>query len=283
MRKIFVVLVFVLSAVVGYAQEVLSLEDLGGKKEQRVMAVDSIYLHADTSVVSVPVDSSVIVPVAADVASVEVVSEKENARKKKEAVYRDYAVTNSRFALSTNCFDWLYFLTPNVSVQYALNQHWTLLAEAKYNNWSYNSDSIDNRIRQARQEYSFGFRWWGWYTYSGWWVGCRAMYREYSGNWALAHSFSDWGNRSIKEEGDAFGLAVSGGYSLQLKRWLDLDFGIGLLGGYTFYKQYSGEADGTGAVCPRYGRRIDAAVDEPASQAFFIGPAEVVVSLVFIF
>lgn len=190
-------------------------------------------------------------------------------------------ITDSRLALSSNLFDWGYFLTPNISVQMAVGRHWTIIAEGKYNNWSFNDESIDNRMRQARQEYSAGFRWWGWYTYTGWWAGSRIMYREYSGNRVLIHNISDWGNRFIKEEGDAFGLVLSGGYSFQITRWLDIDLGLGIWGGYTLYKQYSGEADGTGSVCPRYGLRTDAADNRP-SGGFFIGPAEICISLIFI-
>ena len=281
MKRILFAAIIALSCLQAQSQEVLDLNLLstGEKKSEESSPVDSVSV---ISAAAPSVADTVVAPAPEKNAAEAERSRTAGGRNDRTSFYRDVAVTNSRLALSTNVFDWCYFLTPNVGVQYAVAQHWTLLAEAKYNRWAFRNDSPDGRLRQARQEYSLGFRWWDWYTYSGLWAGGRLMYREYSGNGPLCHSFADWGNRYLKEEGDAFALAASIGYSFQIKRWLDIDLGVGILGGYTLYRQYSGEADGTGAVCPRYGRRIDAPVFKPASGEFFIGPAEVVISVTFI-
>jgi len=190
---------------------------------------------------------------------------------------------NARTALSVNAVDIGWFLTPNLGVQYGLDHHWTLEADVKYNRWTFNDGSIDSRVRHARQEYSLGGRWWRWRTFSGWWTGFAAKYREYSGCGLSSLNPGSWGDRYIKEEGDAVGVALSFGYSIRVTDWLDIDLGLGIWGGYSWYRQYSGEADGTGAVCPRYGKRIDATVDAPSSGTFFIAPDQIIVAGVFKF
>jgi len=199
------------------------------------------------------------------------------------STYGQKSGLNARMALSVNAVDLGWFLTPNLGMQYAVGRHWTVKAEVKYNRWTFNDGSADSRVRHARQEYSLGGRWWGWYTYTGWWIGLSAKYREYSGCGLSSLNPGSWGDRYVKEEGDAVGAALSFGYSVQITEWLDIDFGLGIWGGNAWYRQYSGEADGSGNVCPRYGKRTDASVDAPASHTLFIAPDEVMVTAVFIF
>ena len=74
--------------------------------------------------------------------------------------------------------------------------------------------------------------------------------------------------KMITEEGDAFGLSFSGGYSMMLAEHINLDFGLGAWGGYTMYSQYS---------CPKCGEMLD------SGGKWFILPDEIIVSLSFIF
>ena len=70
------------------------------------------------------------------------------------------------------------------------------------------------------------------------------------------------------EEGDAFGVGLSGGYSVHVNRWLNVNFGIGGWGGLTRYVSYA---------CPYCGKRTG-----EGTKAFFL-PNELLVALELIF
>lgn len=178
----------------------------------------------------------------------------------------------SRWCVSTNAVDWAWFVTPNANVQFSLSRHFTLEAGFRYNAWTYFGSVSDKRNRQCRQNYFVGLRYWPWYTYSGWWIGAKAQYEEYSRR--------QWKNIYRKEEGDAVGLGISAGYSIQLLPWLNLDFGVGVWGGGKSYKVYQ-DMDN---ACPECGRRVDYnGIDDAPSKGFFFMPNEVTVGLMFIF
>lgn len=178
----------------------------------------------------------------------------------------------ARWAVSTNVADWGWYATPNVNAQWAVARHVSAEAEAKYNNWTFKDSSPTARNRQARQEYSLGARWWPWYVYSGWWAGAGAQYQEYSRR-PMNHS-------DRKEEGDAYGVYVSGGYALQIKPWLNLDFGLGFWTGAKSYKLYQDSKQ----ACPTCGKRIDKDdLDDSPSHKGFILPDELKISLMFVF
>ena len=70
------------------------------------------------------------------------------------------------------------------------------------------------------------------------------------------------------EEGDAVGLALSGGYTLMINYFLNIDFSLGFWGGYKWYTQYS---------CPKCGRIID------DGRKFFLDANDISIALIFIF
>ena len=188
---------------------------------------------------------------------------------KAEKVRADQSV--SRFAVSTNAVDWSWYITPNLDLQYAVARRWTIAGTAKYNNWTYWDEGVDKRNRQCRQEYALGFRYWPWYTYSGWWFNAGAQYQEYSRRQPE--------NIFRKEEGDAVGLSLGAGYSVQVTPMLNVDFGMGFWGGHKYYKVY----ESTDKACPECGKRVDR-IDgsEDPSQGWFILPNYVSVSLMLI-
>ena len=95
--------------------------------------------------------------------------------------------------------------------------------------------------------------------YSGWWVGAKAQYQEYNRGGIITKT---------AEEGDAFGAALAGGYSLMLREHWNLDFGLGVWGGWTKYRKFA---------YPENGK-----ITEEGHKWFFL-PNEVILSLVFIF
>lgn len=120
-------------------------------------------------------------------------------------------------ALTVNLMDLADLGTASLDIQYGIARHWTLDAGAKFNPWMPKSGLFDKT-----QTFSLGARWWPWYIYSGWWVKAKAQ----------AQCFKRQGIPLRNDGlGEALGAGISGGYSLILKPWLNLDFGIGGWGG----------------------------------------------------
>jgi Protein of unknown function (DUF3575). len=165
---------------------------------------------------------------------------------------------NARLALGTNLADALWLGTLGADLQYSVHRDWTLQAGVRYNNWTWRHRQ-DTQFESRRQTWYLGARWWPWYTYSGWWAGAKLQYEEYNRGGILSPE---------TEEGDAFGLALGGGYSVHVNRWLNVDFGLYGWGGITRYVTYA---------CPYCGRRT-AQGTKP-----FLLPDEVRVALQFIF
>lgn len=164
----------------------------------------------------------------------------------------------ARIALSTNITDYVYLVTPNLDAQVSVARFLTVQAGVKYNGWSFKAGTPDEMKNRQWTAY-VGARWWPWYTYSGWWVGSAMQYQEYD----RGGLFYNYG-----ESGDAYGLVLSGGYSMQIRPWLNFDFGISGWGGYTRYKKYA---------CAYCGKLV-----EEGGKGFFL-PNEVRVALMFIF
>ena len=160
-------------------------------------------------------------------------------------------------AISTNAVDCANFGTLNAEASAALSQHWTLNAAFRYNPWTFGSGDgvMQNRTRTV----SAGARYWLWNVYSGWWFGARAQWEEYNRGGILSRE---------TEEGDAYGAALSAGYSLMLHRSFNLDFGFGMWGGWKQYTTYR---------CPTCGKITD------EGDRWFFTPSDVLISLLFTF
>ena len=171
----------------------------------------------------------------------------------------------SRWGFSLNFADILFCGTLNAGAQFSVARRVSLDANVRYNNWTYNDDTPADRFRYAQRTVAAGIRFWPWYVYSGWWIGTKAQYQEYSRGGLF--------NMKYKEEGDAFGLALSGGYAVQINPWLDIDFGLGFWGGVKNSTTWFLEDES----CPKCGRQID------KGTRLFLLPNEVFVSLLFVF
>ena len=180
-----------------------------------------------------------------------------------------------RWAVAVNAADAIDLGTISVEGSAAVSQHWSLHAGAKVNPWTFNKHNTWNGLfsepdpdqkQNRKQAYAVGARWWPWNVYSGWWVGGKAQYQEYNrGGLRLPIGV---GNDGGAEEGDAFGAALSGGYSLMLKEHWNLDFGLGVWGGWTKYRKYE---------YPENGKLIE------QGQKWFFLPNEVILSIVYVF
>ena len=162
-----------------------------------------------------------------------------------------------KWSVSTNVADWANLGTINADGSVAAGRHATVGVGFRYNPWLFGGEEKRLQNKQ-RTVYVYG-RWWPWNIYSGWWLAGKAQAEEYNQGGIF---------RKETEEGDAYGLGISAGYTLMLHKNLNLDFGIGAWGGYTKYTVYA---------CPTCGKVVD------SGNKWFIMPNDLIMSLVYIF
>lgn len=160
-------------------------------------------------------------------------------------------------SLSTNLADYASRGTLNIGAAYGFSRHWTLNAQARYNPFSFGEGSEE--VMQKQRTVAAGTRWWPWHMYSGWWMGAGLQWQEFAESGRSGPETS---------EGDRFGGSLSAGYSTMLGTHFNLDFGLGLWGGYSLYTTYA---------CQRCGRRLDS-----GSRAFIL-PNELILGISYIF
>jgi len=161
------------------------------------------------------------------------------------------------FALSTNMLDYANFGTVNLQASYGFDRHWSLNAGMKYNPFSFNEGESESRNKQL--SYSVGARFWPWHIYSGWWLSGGVRYQEYNSG----------GITSVQtSEGDRFGGSLGGGYTYMLNTHLNLDFGVGIWGGYDIFTTYA---------CQTCGKVIS------DGRKYFVRPSDIMLALTYIF
>lgn len=169
-----------------------------------------------------------------------------------------HAASAQRWSVGMNAADLLSLGTFGVEGSVAANGHITVNAEARINPWTFNRGK-ENQLQDRKQSYAVGMRWWPGTVYSGWWLGADGRYEQYNRGGIFGKS---------TEEGDAAGLGLSGGYSLTVAPHLNMDFGVGLWGGHTWYTTYA---------CPTCGKVTD------EGKKWFVLPSKVIMALVYVF
>ncbi len=135
--------------------------------------------------------------------------------------------------ISTNLLDYINLGTINGEFGLSPRPNWSFYVRGRYNPFSFDIGSpLQNRVASG----VVGARYWPWYASSGWFLNAHAGYSKYN----IGGIFS-----SASYEGDAWHLTVGGGYALILSKKFNLDFGLGVQGGYTDYTRYA---------CPRCGK-----------------------------
>ena len=160
-------------------------------------------------------------------------------------------------SISTNIADYMAGGTLNMEASWGFARHWSVSAGGKYNPFAYGDAERGFQLKQ--RSFSAGARWWPWHIYSGWWMGARLRYQEFSEG-------GIWDGRTA--EGDRYGGALTAGYSRMLGKHFNLDFGVGLWAGYSVYDVYA---------CRTCGRRL-----ESGRKAFLL-PEEVLIGINYIF
>ena len=164
-----------------------------------------------------------------------------------------------RVSVSTNFLDYARLATLNVDASYAVSRHWSVIAGARYNPFTFRKGDEENQFQYRQQSYSIGTRVWPWHIWSGWWFAGKLRYQEYNYGGILSDE---------TEEGDRFGVGLYSGYTHMINPHLNLEFGLGMWNGLSIYKTYS---------CPVCGITVD------SGNKYFLLPDDIMISLVYVF
>ena len=167
-------------------------------------------------------------------------------------------VRAQRFSVGTNAVDWASLGTINLDGSVAVSQHASVHAGAEVNPWTFRAGDQATQFQLRHASYWAEGRWWPWYVYSGWWFGGDLRYSVYNLGGVLSRE---------TQEGDAYGIGAYAGYSLMLTPFMNIDFGVGVWGGYTQYTRYA---------CPLCGVRID-----HGGKGFILPDARVAIQFIF--
>lgn len=167
-----------------------------------------------------------------------------------------------KLSVGVNAADLIYYGTLNIEGSVGVSRRVTVNAKARYNPWEFNHSNVETEIHRKQRTAEVGFRYWPWHVYSGWWAGLQARWQEYNRNGEFIS------RADLTEEGNAFGVGVSGGYTLMLMPNLNVEFGFGVWGGKTYFRSYD---------CPTCGMPVD-----EGEKLFFL-PNEAILSLVYVF
>lgn len=139
-----------------------------------------------------------------------------------------------RVSLSTNAMTWANFGTANLEAAVSVSKNFTIHAGAKYNPWEFRTKSQYVLINQQATGY-VGAKYWPWHVYSGWWIGAKAQFQNFTEAGILSEEM-------IK--GNALGAGLSFGYSFMISSHMNIDLGIGGWGGRVLnYSKYTNHYD----------------------------------------
>ena len=138
-------------------------------------------------------------------------------------------------------------------------QHWSITAGVRYNPFTFNEGDADRQIQYRQQSYAIGFRFWPWHTYSGWWMAGKVRYQEYNHGGILSRE---------AEEGDRVGFGLYAGYTYMVSRHFNVEFGVGIWTGMSWYRRYT---------CPSCGLTV------AEGKKWFLLPDDMMISLSYVF
>lgn len=157
--------------------------------------------------------------------------------------------------IATNLLGYLNFGTINAEFGLSPWAKWSLYARGNYNPFTY---KIEKQFQNRVASIALGGKYWFWYNNSGWFLNSHATYSKYNTGGVFD---------SYSYEGDAISITAGGGYALILNKKWNLDFGIGIQGGYTSFVKYA---------CPKCGKVME------RDKKIFITPSNILVQLTYI-
>ena len=164
-----------------------------------------------------------------------------------------------KYSISTDLLDYACLGTMNAEFSCALSRHWSLVAGAKYNPFTFRKNDSTDQFQLRQQSYALGVRFWPWYIWSGWLFAAKARWQEYNQGGIISRK---------TVEGDRLGGGIYAGYSYMLAPHLNLEFGLGVWTGADFYKVYS---------CQKCGLTVE------QGQRLFVLPDDIMISLAYVF
>lgn len=164
-----------------------------------------------------------------------------------------------KLSVSTNMIDYACLGTLNFETSYAVAQHWSLTASARYNPFTYHLGDASRQFQYRQQSYALGARFWVWHSFSGWWVSGKARYQEFNNGGIFSR---------LTQEGDRIGCSMSAGYTYMISKHFNIEFGLGLWSGMSWFKKYS---------CPLCGLTVQ------SGRKWFVLPDDVMISLAYVF
>lgn len=162
-------------------------------------------------------------------------------------------VQGQNMYVAVNLPDYFNFGTINGEFGLSPWPKWTLYARGRYNPFTFNINGrqLQNRVAAG----AVGARYWFWYSGSGWFVNSHFSYSRFNTAGII---------NTYAYEGDAYSVSGGGGYSLMLSGKLNMDFALGVQGGYAGYKKYA---------CPKCGREV------AREKKVFVAPSNLLVQL----
>lgn len=165
-----------------------------------------------------------------------------------------------KWSISTNLIDYANLITLNAEGNYSLSQHWSITLNSKYNPFIFNAKKGPGKQFQNKSLIlACGAKFWPFFVYSGFFYGFKFQWQQYNrGGISSPETF----------QGDAFGAGLNFGYALMLSKNFNLEFGIGLWGGWSKYISYS---------CPKCGRETG------RDDRWFVYPNDIQISIAYTF
>lgn len=154
--------------------------------------------------------------------------------------------------IATNTLDYINFGTINGEFGLSPWAKCSFYIRGRYNPFTYRFDKqLQNRVVSG----ALGAKYWFWYSNSGWFINSHISYHKYNTGGIFD---------SYAYEGDAISITAGGGYALILNKKWNLDFGIGVQGGYTSYVKYA---------CPRCGKVME------NNKKIYMAPSNIMLQL----
>lgn len=146
--------------------------------------------------------------------------------------------------------------TVNAGVSTALNAKWSLHLPVHYNPWTF---SDNKKMKQLTVQP--GVRYWFDQSYGyGWFIGMNVVVGRFNAGGLLGSKF--------RYDGMAYGAGLSGGFSLPLAKFWNIEFELGAGGVYSNHDKFN---------CVRCGDKIS------KEKGFYFVPTKASVNLVYLF
>lgn len=168
------------------------------------------------------------------------------------ALLSTYSAKGQNMYVATNLLDYLNLGTINAEFGLSPWAEWSLYIKGRYNPFTFKfGEQVQNRVAGG----AMGAKYWFWYYGTGWYTNGQLGYSKFNTGGII---------NSYAYEGDAYSFTLGGGYALMLSKKWNLDFALGVQGGYASYVKYA---------CPKCGKVLG------RNKKIYVAPANMLVQL----